>query len=76
MDNTSKYSKERNIEPHDDLYILKNDNIPSVLIECGFMSEANEEKLLNDEEYQKQLSNYIALGVVKYFYNNDFTHNK
>ncbi|MGN8913201.1 N-acetylmuramoyl-L-alanine amidase family protein [Anaerofustis butyriciformans] len=76
LDNTSKYSKERNIEPHDDLYILKNDNIPSVLIECGFMSEANEEKLLNDEEYQKQLSNYIALGVVKYFYNNDFAHNK
>lgn len=76
LDNTSKYSKKRNIEPYDDLYILKNDNIPSVLIECGFMSEKNEEKLLNDEEYQKQLANYIALGIVKYFYNDYVTYNK
>lgn len=67
-DNISIYSKKRQIVPSSELYILKNDNIPSVLVECGFLSEKNEEKLLNDEDYQKQIANYIALGIVKYIY--------
>ncbi|WP_294465839.1 N-acetylmuramoyl-L-alanine amidase [uncultured Anaerofustis sp.] len=68
LDNTSKYSKHRQIKPRDDLYILKNDNTPSVIVECGFLSEPNEEKLLNDHDYQVQLAKYISLGAVKYFY--------
>lgn len=68
LDNTSQFSKHRQIKPRNDLYILKNDNTASILIECGFMSEPEEEKLLNDEDYQKQIAKYISLGLVKYFY--------
>ena len=39
-----------------------------MIVECGFLSEPNEEKLLNDHDYQVQLAKYISLGAVKYFY--------
>lgn len=70
IDATGEYAKRREIKPRNDLYILKNDNVPSVIVECGFLSEPNEEKKLNDEEYQKQIAKYIAVGIVKYFEGN------
>ena len=41
--------------------------IPSALIECGFLSNANEEALLRDEEYQLRVAESIADGVVDWF---------
>lgn len=44
----------------DTLYLMKNPNPPGILIECGFISNPNEEKLLNDDKYQAQLAFAIA----------------
>ena len=55
-----------------DYYILKCTQNPSVMVECGFLSNPNEELLLIDDEYQNKLSYYIFCGIIKYFqYNNN-----
>lgn len=48
-----------------DYFILQLD-VPSVLIECGFISNAAEEKLLLSKDYQQQLGEAIAEGVESY----------
>ncbi len=61
-----KYSKRRDIKPRGDLYILKNKGIPSVIVECGFISCPKEEKMLNNSYYQDKMCGCIAKGVAKY----------
>lgn len=52
-----------------DVYLLKNVNIPSVIVECGFLSNSEEEKLLMDETYQSKIAFSIYSGVMEYFNN-------
>lgn len=47
-------------------YLLYKAECPSVMVECGFMSNTNENKLLQDNEYQKKLAYSILLGINKY----------
>ena len=46
-----------------DLFILYNVECPAVLVECGFLSNANEAALLATEEYQDQLAFIIYLSI-------------
>lgn len=48
-----------------DYFILQLD-VPSVLVECGFLSNPAEEKLLLDGAYQEKLAQGIADGVTEY----------
>ena len=48
------------------IYLLWNAKVPSVLVECGFLSNEEEEQRLNDSEYQKQLAFAICCGVLDY----------
>ena len=50
-----------------DYYILKCTNTPGILIECGFLSNPEEEKLLMSTEYQNKLAYTITCGVLEYF---------
>lgn len=50
-----------------DYYILRTTEIPAVIVECGFLSNPAEEKLLNEEGYQTKLAWAIYLGIVDYF---------
>lgn len=50
-----------------DLYMYRNTTIPGILIECGFLSNANERYLLRNEDYQTKLAKTITSGVIKYF---------
>ena len=49
------------------VYLLKNVNIPSVIVECGFLSNSEEEKLLLDEKYQSKIAMAIFMGINEYF---------
>lgn len=57
----------REIKATDDLYLLKDNNIPSVLIECGFLSNEKEAELLTQEEYQDKIAWAIYVGIQNYF---------
>lgn len=49
-----------------DYYILNNTSPIGVIVECGFLSNAEEEKLLNDEEYQNKMCYSIYAGIINY----------
>ena len=48
------------------MYVLENINNSGVLIECGFLTNAEECKKLSEKEYQKQLSLAIVCGIIEY----------
>ena len=49
------------------IFLLYNATKPTVMVECGFMSNPTEAALLNDEEYQIKMSLVILNGLNKYF---------
>jgi len=51
-------------EPMPGDYLILETMYPSVLIECGFLSNPEEEKKLNTPEYQNQLATHIADAIV------------
>ncbi len=50
----------------DTVYIMKNVEIPISIVECGFLSNSEEEKLLLDDEYQDKLAWGIYNGIMDY----------
>jgi N-acetylmuramoyl-L-alanine amidase len=48
-------------------YVLVGAEMPSVLVECGFLSNAHEAELLTEPQYQQALADGIANAVVRYF---------
>lgn len=49
-----------------DYFMLKCSAAPSVIVECGFLSNADEEQLLLKKEYQEKIINSIYVGIVKF----------
>ena len=52
----------------DNVYIVKNVEIPLTIVECGFLSNTEEEKQLQDDNYQNRLAWGIYNGIIDYFY--------
>jgi N-acetylmuramoyl-L-alanine amidase len=67
IDNGNK----REIKSTREYYILKNTSVPAVLVECGFISNSNEEQLLNTEAYQKKVAKCIEKGIENYLCKNN-----
>ena len=49
------------------VYIMKNVEIPISIVECGFLSNPEEEKQLQEDEYQNRLAWGIYNGITDYF---------
>ncbi|WP_200766547.1 LysM peptidoglycan-binding domain-containing protein [Vibrio nigripulchritudo] len=52
---------------HASLAVLKSPDIPSVLVETGFMSNPVEEKLLFQRSHQNKLAKALSKAIVSYF---------
>lgn len=52
----------------ENIYIVDHVKIPITIVECGFLSNEEEEKLLQTEEYQNKLAWGIYVGIMDYFY--------
>lgn len=52
----------------DTVYIMKHVEIPISIVECGFLSNPEEEKQLLEDEYQNKLAWGIYNGIQEYFY--------
>ena len=65
--------KENNRVPMklDTVYIMKNVEIPITIVECGFLSNPEEEKQLLEDGYQNRLAWGIYNGILDYFYSKD-----
>lgn len=52
----------------DNIYIVKHVEIPISIVECGFLSNPEEEKQLLEDNYQNRLAWGIYNGIIDYFY--------
>ena len=50
-----------------ELFLLKSNENPSLMIECGFLSNPDEEQLLSTKEYQQKVAFTIYGGLLEYF---------
>ncbi|WP_420497851.1 N-acetylmuramoyl-L-alanine amidase AmiB [Xenorhabdus khoisanae] len=55
---------------HASLGVLRSPDIPSILVETGFISNLSEEELLGSNQYQEKLAQAIHLGLRHYFQTN------
>ena len=60
---------ERKAKPIDGIYLLKNTEKPGALVEVGFLSNPQEDKLLATDEYQEKVAASIYNGILRYFSN-------
>lgn len=56
----------RQIEANDTYYLLKKTEVPTVIVECGFLSNAAEADKLIEEDYQQELAEAITSGIIEY----------
>lgn len=59
----------RQVKSSNEIYILKNSQTPSVLVECGFLSNPEEAKKLNDKKYQEKVAWAIYCGITDFLSN-------
>ena len=52
----------------DNVYIIKHVEIPTTIVECGFLSNPEEEKMLLEDGYQNKLAWGIYNGIIDFFY--------
>lgn len=48
-------------------YILKKTEIPTVIVECGFLSNYAEAEKLSDEAYQEKIAQAVVKGIKSFF---------
>ena len=51
----------------EDIIITKKCKVTTAIVECGFLSNQEEEKKLVDEGYQTKIAEAIKAGVDNYF---------
>lgn len=61
----------RGIVADRDLQVLRQTEIPAVLIEIGYVTNLEDRRLIFSEDYQKKVTEYIAEGVVAYLLQNN-----
>lgn len=66
LNNFIKKPNSREIKSISGIYLTKNVEIPLVLVECGFLSNAEENKLLQTDSYQNELAWSIYIGLMDY----------
>lgn len=64
-DNTKK------IKANNTYYILKKTEVPTVIVECGFLSNYKEAQKLVTEDYQKSVAEAVAEGILSYIKENE-----
>lgn len=60
----------RQIKANDSYYLLKKTEIPIVIVECGFMSNAAEAAKLCEAAYQERVAWAIHMGILQYLIEN------
>jgi N-acetylmuramoyl-L-alanine amidase len=57
----------RKLKKVNDLYMYRSVERPGVLLEVGFISNANERYILQKNYYQKRIANAVVDGLINYF---------
>lgn len=54
----------RQIKSNSDFYMLKKTEVPTIIVECGFLSNLREAEKLVTDEYQEQMAEAICDGIL------------
>lgn len=60
-------AKKRTPQSNTNYYLLTRTPTPTVIVECGFLSNPNEADLLTQEDYQNRVAHAIYLGILAYY---------
>lgn len=60
-------AKKRAPQANANYYLLTRTPTPTVIVECGFLSNPTEADLLTQEEYQSRVAHSIFLGILSYY---------
>ena len=60
-------SKKRTPQSNTNYYLLTKTPTPTVIVECGFLSNPAEADLLIQDDYQSRIANAIFLGILSYY---------
>ncbi len=59
-------ARPRTIKANDSYYILRKTERPTVIVECGFLSNPEEAELLSADNYQQKVAEAICAGVLQW----------
>ncbi len=59
-------SNKRLAKENSTYYMLKRTEVPTIIVECGFLSNTEEAEKLKDEDYQDQAAEAICTGIIKW----------
>ena len=59
-------NNKREIKENDTYYMLKFSEVPTIIVECGFLTNPTEAQKLTTEEYQEEVAFAICEGIVKW----------
>lgn len=65
----NEFDKENTRQPmaaDGSIFLLKSSSVPSVIVECGFLSNNEEREKLKTESYRNDIANAIAAGILEY----------
>lgn len=71
---TVKDDNTRKAKANNDYYLLKKSSCPLIIVECGFLSNDYEAKLLADDTYQEKMAWAIHIGIMRHI--NETSKNK
>lgn len=54
----------RQAKANDSYYMLKKTEYPTIIVECGFLSNPQEAQELADKEYQEKMADAVAQGIL------------
>ncbi len=69
LDKTLSMTESRGIKANDSYYLLKKSPTPTIIVECGFLSNYNEADALTTDSYQNKIARGIYLGICEYLSN-------
>ncbi len=74
--NINRYTNNRGVKAHTPYFVITHNNLPSILVEIGFLTHKNEARNLSKSHYQDKIAHGIAEGIhrfiVKYNQNRGF----
>lgn len=57
---------QRQIKGNENYYMLSQTEVPTVIVECGFLSNSKDAEKLVTDEYQEQIAQAICSGIIKW----------
>ena len=68
---TATGARDRNLRETDGLYVVREANMPSCLVECSYLTNKKEREAIASPEYQDKLAEAMAEAIYKFFYEDE-----